>query len=298
MMVTPSPFLDFQPPKKNELISWIRLNRTLNLNSRLFYQLLQHYGTAQDVLQKIPILSKLGRLPFFSICSEQTAEEELKKVQDLQGEIILLGSPFYPSILLSIPHPPPLLTVLGNKSLLNQKIIGGTGCRKASHQANQFAKHLASHLGKNKYVIATGLSEGIEISLHKGALCKGTIVILAGGIDVIVPLKHKNLSQKILEYQGVFISEFPLGVFPTSSHFLRQTRLISGISKGIILIEATVNSTAFHLTEMALEQGRDVFAVPGFPLDPQAYGTNFLIQQGATLIHSAQDILNFYDRFF
>lgn len=298
MMITPSPFLDFQPPKENELISWIRLNRTLNLNSRLFYQLLQHYGSAEDVLRKIPLLSKLGRLPFFSMCSEQIAEQELKKVQDLKGEIILLGSPFYPSILLSVPNPPPLLTVLGNKTLLNQKIIGGTGCRKASPYATQFAEHLAYKLRKNKYVLASGLSEGIEISFHKGSLSQGTIVILPGGIDIIAPLKHKELSEKILDHQGVFISEFPLGIFPTSSHFLRQTRLVSGISKGVILIEATVHSTAFHLTEMALEQGRDVFAVPGFPMDPQAYGANLLIQQGATLLHSAQDILNFYETFF
>ncbi|HQS84784.1 MAG: hypothetical protein B7Y25_07640 [Alphaproteobacteria bacterium 16-39-46] len=298
-MMTPSPLSpSFRLPNKNELISWIRLSRTLNQNPKLFYQLLHHYGTTEEALQKIPMLSKLGRLPCFSLSSEQEAAEELRKVRNLNGDIILIGTPFYPNSLAAIPNPPPLLTILGNKTLLTQKTLGVAGCRKASIQGNQFSEHLARTLGKKGYGIAAGLSEGIEASAHKGALLTGTIVVLAGGIDVITPSTHKAFAQKILDSHGVFISEIPLGTFPNPSHFLRRNRLISGLSKGIILIEATVESSAFKLTEMALEQGRDVFAVPGFPSDPQAYGTNFLIKQGATLIHSAQDILDFYEMSF
>ena len=285
-------------PKKNELLGWIRLSRTLKMNPRLFYQLLQHYGTAEEALLKIPLLSKLGRLPPLPLYSLLDAEQELKTVRNLNGHILLFGTPSYPYSLASIPNPPPLLTVLGNKDLLNQKTLSIVGCRKASFQGKQFSEHLARTLGEKGYVIASGLSEGIEAFAHKGALNTGTIVVCSGGADAIFPSHHTDLAKKILACNGAFISEMPLGTPPKASLFPRRNRLISGLSKGVILIEATVDSAAFGLTEMALEQGRDVFAVPGFPLDPQAYGTNTLIKQGAILIHSAQDIIDFYETSF
>jgi DNA processing protein len=187
--------------------------------------------------------------------------------------------------------PPPIIAVLGHIEILRREAVAIVGARNASALGMKFAKTMAMDLGAANLVVASGLARGIDSAAHEGALRTGTIAVVAGGIDVVYPPENQALYDAIRQ-QGAVISEMPLGAAPQARHFPRRNRLISGLSRGVVVIEAAEGSGSLITANYALEQGREVFAVPGSPLDPRARGTNRLLREGGTLTESANDVLN------
>ncbi len=275
-----------------ERIAWLRLSRSENVGPVSFFQLISLYGSAEKALEVAPSLSaKGGRKKPIQLCSLAVAEKELSQVIKLGGKIIAACEPEYPALLRETKGFPPLITVLGNVELLNQRAIAIVGARNASANGCRFAQHIASELGKRKWVVASGLARGIDTAAHKGSLQAGTIAVIAGGVDKLYPPENADLFKAITE-QGAVVAEMPLGSVPRSQHFPRRNRIISGVSQGTLVVEASKGSGSLITARMALEQNREVFAVPGSPMDPRCNGTNSLIKQGAHLVESAQDIID------
>ena len=282
-------------------IHWIRLSRTFMTNPRLFYALLHFFGSAHTALKNLPLLMHHKKIPTqFSIYSEEEASREIKKIEHLKAHFLPFTDPNYPPGLKTISDPPPLLTILGNLKTLhspNPITLGIVGSRSPTQKGRLFCQKFSYALGQAGYIISSGFSRGIESAAHEGSLLTKTVAVFPGGIDVIFPKEHRSLFQKILKASGAIVSEMPLGLLPKTPHFLRRYRLISGLSKGIIIIEGSSDSAAYITTQMALEQGRDVFAVPGAPYDIHSKRTNALIKEGAMLIDHPQDIHAFYTSF-
>lgn len=276
----------------DEKIEWIRLSRTEPIGPITFFQLIQRYGNAKKALEILPEIASKGffkkKLKIFTVAE---AHHELEAHHKIKAELVAFSEPDYPEILRHIPDPPPLISLLGNRSILEKQALAIVGARNASLNGCHFAKKLATELGAYGYQIVSGLARGIDTAAHQGALNSGTVAVLAGGIDHIYPLENQTLYHKIVE-QGLIIAETPLGTAPQASFFPRRNRIISGLSLGVIIIEAAKQSGSLVTSRFALEQGREVFAVPGSPLDPRSYGANMLIRQGATLIQNVDDVIS------
>lgn len=276
---------------EKEKIAWLRLIRTENVGPITFYQLLQNFGTAQKAIAALPTLSrKGGRLKDIKLCSEDAAMAEMEALQALGGKMIFAAEALYPLALSTIEDAPPVLSVLGNPKLLNLPCIGIVGARNASLNGRKFAEKLSKDLGTGGQIVVSGLARGIDASAHNGAIATGTIACVAGGVDNIYPPENMKLHAQIKE-EGCIVAESPLGMEPMAKHFPKRNRIISGLSAGVVVVEATVKSGSLITARMAAEQGRDVYAIPGHPFDPRAAGPNKLIQDGATLVLDASDIL-------
>lgn len=277
---------------EKEKIAWLRLIRTENVGPITFYQLMQNFGTAVKAIDALPTLSrKGGRLKDLKLCTEAAAIAEMKGVQTLGGSMLFAAEKDYPLALSAIEDAPPVLSVIGNRKLLNLPTIGIVGARNASLNGRKFAQSLAKDLGEGGQMVASGLARGIDAAAHTGALATGTIAAVAGGVDVIYPPENAALYHQIRN-EGCIVAESPLGMEPMARHFPKRNRIISGLSAGIVVIEATLKSGSLITARMAAEQGRDVYAIPGHPFDPRAAGPNKLIQDGATLVQNASDILD------
>jgi DNA processing protein len=291
------PRLKTAPLAAQEKLAWIRLSRTENVGPVTFHRLLQAYGTASRAIEALPELAKRGggkkqlKAPTLS-----EAEKEYESVRNLGGDIITAAEDNYPLALAATSDAPPIISVLGNPALMNESCIAMVGARNASMNGRKLAEKLAAELGEHGQVVVSGLARGIDTSAHKGALKTGTIAVVAGGIDVIYPEENKDLYKEIAE-RGLVIAESPLGQQPFAQSFPRRNRIVSGLSKGVIVVEATMKSGSLITARLAGEQGRDVFAVPGSPLDPRASGPNTLIRDGATLVRNASDVLETLNNF-
>ncbi len=273
------------------LISWLRLSRSENVGPVSFFQLLSLYPSAQAALEALPIWAKRGgRTQSLRVCSLQEAEQEFEKLTKFGGQFIPLNDSRYPEILKSIHDPPPLISVKGNIVLFTEKIIGIVGARNASLNGKKLAHLYAYELGNKGYKIVSGMARGIDSAAHEGSITSGTLAVLAGGINYIYPPENKKLYDEIAD-KGLLIAESSFDTTPQASHFPRRNRLISGLSLGVVIVEAAIKSGSLITAQFALEQGREVFAVPGSPLDPRCHGTNQLIQHGAALVQSSRDIL-------
>lgn len=274
-----------------ERLDWLRLIRSENVGPITFRHLLQRFGSAGAALAALPDLSRRGgRLGGLAIAGKAQAEAELATLERLGARLVGWGEPDYPFALAAIEDAPPLLCVRGNAHLLTRRIVAIVGARNASANGVRLARQLALDLGAAGLVVASGLARGIDTGAHHGALAGGTIAVMAGGVDVIYPAENTELYERIVA-QGAAISEQPPGVNPQARHFPRRNRLISGLALGVVVVEASPRSGSLITARYALEQGREVFAVPGSPLDPRSRGTNHLIRQGATLTESAADIV-------
>ena len=270
---------------------WIRLIRTENIGPITFYQLIAHFGSAGAALEAIPELRRRGGLQRPGrVCAAHDAEREMRAATAEGVRIVALPEADYPPWLRHIDAPPPLVLMKGDPALAARPTVAIVGSRSASAAGRQFAKTLASDLGRRGITIASGLARGIDTAAHHGALPTGTIAVLAGGIDVIYPPENAQLHAAIAA-EGVLLSECPIGFAPRGQDFPRRNRLISGVSIGVVIVEAAQRSGSLITARMALEQNREVFAVPGHPLDPRAAGTNDLIKSGACLVTSVEDIL-------
>jgi DNA processing protein len=272
-------------------IEWLRLIRSENVGPQTFYTLLNHYGSARAALEAIPELSAKGGLRReIKIASKAEAEREIERSARLGVRFIALGESDYPALLKEINAPPPLLAVRGQARVFEKPIIGIVGSRNASSVALKIAGTYAKDLGLNGFAIASGLARGVDAAAHIASLHTGTIGALAGGHAKPYPSEHIKLIDEICE-QGAVISEMPLEWEPRARDFPRRNRLISGVSRGVLVIEAAERSGSLITARLANEEGREVFAIPGSPLDPRAAGTNRLIKQGATLVMGLDDIL-------
>ncbi len=278
---------------KSTLLDILRLIRSENVGPITFYTLIRRYGTAARALQAIPELAKLGgSRRQINICPVSVAETEIEKTELYGGQFLWYGQEHYPPLLMQIPDAPPVLIALGHTHLLAKpQMIGMVGARNASANGCNFARKIASDLGKAGFVIASGLARGIDAQAHKGALATGTVGVIAGGIDTQYPPENASLYQE-MRAQGCIVTEQPLGMAPHSRSFPSRNRIIAGMSRGVIVVEASKKSGSLITATDALEYGREVFAVPGSPMDPRCHGANSLIRDGATLTENADDVLH------
>jgi DNA processing protein len=272
-------------------LDWLRLIRSDNVGPRTFRTLLNHCGGARAALAALPDLARRGGASRPArICSREDAEQEIEAARAIGVRFVALGEAEYPARLQSIDDAPPLLAVRGNSDVLASPMVAVVGARNAAAVGVKFAERLARELGEAGFVIASGLARGIDAAAHRASLATGTVAVLAGGQDKIYPPEHADLLESILA-DGAAISEMPLGWDPRARDFPRRNRLISGLALGVVIVEAAKRSGSLITARMALEQGREVFAVPGSPLDPRSEGTNGLLKQGATLVTEAADII-------
>ncbi|SMQ64937.1 DNA processing protein [Devosia lucknowensis] len=271
-------------------IAWLRLARTDTIGPVTFRQLLNRFGSAEAALEALPDLSrKAGRavMPL----SLARAEDEVAGLTRYGARLVAQGEPDYPEHLLHISGAPPLITMAGGDRLDWKRTVGIVGARNASTAGIKMTRMLAEDLGARGYTVVSGLARGIDAAAHRASLPTGTVAVLAGGFDKIYPDENIPLAHDILDNGGALLTEMPLGWEPRARDFPRRNRLVSGLSLGIVVVEAAKRSGSLITARLALEQNRDVFAVPGSPLDPRAEGGNHLIQQGARLVTNADDIV-------
>ena len=270
---------------------WLRLSRSENVGPITFFRLIERFGSAAAALDALPGLARRGgRRTTLALCPPADAEREIEATTAAGARLVACREPAYPQALAAIPDPPPLIAVKGDPALLAQPAVAVVGARNASALGLRFARDMAAELGRRGLVVVSGLARGIDAAAHEGALATGTVAVLGGGIDVVYPPEHETLYERIAE-RGALIAETPAGTEPRARHFPRRNRLISGLSLGVLVVEAAPRSGSLITARMALEQGREVFAVPGSPLDPRARGPNGLIRQGAVLTETADDVV-------
>ncbi|MEO6013641.1 MAG: DNA-processing protein DprA [Devosia sp.] len=274
----------------SQKIAWLRLIRTDNVGPVTFRQLLNRTGSAEAALAALPKLA--GRVGIGSrIPSVAEAEDEIAALDKLGGRLVASGESDYPPLLHHISGAPPLLSVIGGDTLDLLRTVAMVGARNASAAGQRMTQLLASELGASGYTVISGLARGIDAAAHKASLTTGTVAVLAGGMNHIYPDENVPLARSIVEHGGMLVSEMPIGWQPRAQDFPRRNRLVSGLSLGVVVVEAAKRSGSLITARLALEQNRDVFAVPGSPLDQRSEGGNHLIQQGAKLITSAADII-------
>jgi DNA processing protein len=274
-----------------ERIDRLRLIRSDNVGPRTFRSLLRHCGSARAALERLPELARRGGASLSQrIPSEADARAELEACAKLGIGLVAPGEAGYPPRLTELDDAPPLLGVRGAIDVLMRPMIAIVGSRNASAAGLKFAQVLARDLSDAGFVVASGLARGIDQAAHRASIEGGTVAVLAGGHDKIYPPEHVDLLHGLLAL-GAAISEMPLGYVARAHDFPRRNRLVSGVSLGVVVIEAALRSGSLITARLANEQGREVFAVPGSPLDPRAAGTNGLIKQGATLITEASDVI-------
>lgn len=271
-----------------ERVSWVRLSRTKNIGPVTFSQLIHRYGSAQTALENLPDLTRKRPLSPPSISE---IEDEIAKTLDYGARILCACEPDYPGLLRAVDPPPPILTVLGKTDLFVKDALAIVGARNASAAGRKIARDIAAQIGKAGYVTISGMARGIDGEAHAASLETGTIAVLGGGINQIYPRQHDRLYAAIAQ-EGCIVSESPFGHKATAKDFPRRNRIITGLALGTVVVEAAERSGSLISARTAMEQNREVMAVPGSPLDPRAKGTNRLIQQGAALINSSEDVLN------
>ncbi len=273
-----------------ERLDWLRLIRTQSVGPISFYGLLQRYGSAAAALAALPELAQRGGRSGFKVWSRAEAELEMAAVARFGARLVAWGEPDYPQLLSQVEDAPPLITLLGRAELLQRRSIAVVGARNASAAGQRFARELAWELGRNGFAVASGLARGIDAAAHSGTLESGTIAVVAGGADIVYPEENRRLHDDIAT-RGLIIAEMPIGTEPQARHFPRRNRIISGLSLGVVVVEAALKSGSLITARFAGEQGREVFAVPGSPLDPRCRGANDLIRNGATLVEGIDDII-------
>lgn len=274
---------------RQDLLDRLRLIRTESVGPVGFDHLLGLYGSAGAALDALPGLARKGGAKALRIPTKAEAEREMAAVEKAGARLVARGEGDYPPLLAQIEAAPPLLTARGHLHLGRRPAVAMVGARNASAAGQRIAREIAFELGRHGLVVVSGLARGIDGVAHMAALESGTIAVVAGGIDVVYPPEHAELQARIAE-AGLVIAEMPPGTQPQARHFPRRNRLISGLALGVVVVEAALKSGSLITARFALEQGREVMAVPGSPLDPRARGANDLIRQGARLVESAEEI--------
>ena len=274
-----------------ERLDWLRLSQTENVGPVTFQQLLKAYKTASAAIEALPELSSRGGrrkpLKFYSI---EAAEQDIARARTIGARFVAMGELGYPPDLTHVPSPPPMLCVSGKMDLAETNSVAIVGARNASASGMKFARQLAHGLCEAGLLVVSGLARGIDTAAHEASVNAQTAAVLAGGLDHYYPPENEKLQRAISE-RGLLISEMPPGTAPKAEHFPRRNRIISGMAKAVIIVEAAMKSGSLITARFAAEQGREVFAVPGSPLDPRCEGTNKLIKDGANILTSIDDVL-------
>lgn len=273
-------------------LACLRLIRSENVGPVTWRELINLYGGATAALEALPDISRRGgRGKPLRICPRDRAEAELEAARQIGARPVFTIEPGYPPALAFVEHPPPLLYVKGRIDMFERAAVGIVGSREASAHGVSLAREFAANLGKAGLTIVSGMARGIDAAAHEASLASGTVAVLAGGVDIVYPPENKSLYDRISE-AGCIVSENWPGFTPRAQDFPRRNRIISGISRGVVIIEAAKRSGTLTTARHAADQGRDVFAVPGHPRDPRSEGTNHLLRdKGAILTLSAEDIL-------
>lgn len=275
----------------SEALAKLRLIRTEGVGPLTYQRLMARYSSAAAALEALPAVARESGRISLDIPSAEAAEREVRALAKLGGRMIFLGDALYPPMLALLPDPPPLLSLLGEPTLLSARAVGLVGARNASANGQRMAEALAADLAAQDLVVVSGLARGIDAAAHTGALQTGrTIAAVAGGLDQPYPPEHAGLQARIAE-AGCVVTEAPLGTPPQSRHFPRRNRIIAGLSLGLIVVECALRSGTLITARLAQDAGREIFAVPGSPLDPRCHGSNNLLRQGAFLTESAADVL-------
>jgi DNA processing protein len=267
-------------------VALLRLVRSDGVGPTTCHRLLARFGAPQAAIDNLQDFSKGKLRP----APQSMAEDEIAALTALGGAFLTILDDDYPVMLAATEDAPPVLALRGQRDLLKRQCLGMVGARNASLNGKKFAQKLAKDCGDAGLTVVSGLARGIDTAAHTGALATGTIAAVAGGVNVIYPPENRALTEQIAE-QGLIVSEQPFGMQPIAQHFPRRNRIISGLSLGVVVVEASLQSGSLITARVAAEQGRDVFAVPGFPGDPRAQGPNRLLKDGAILVEGVADIL-------
>lgn len=278
------------PASEDDRVAWLRLLRSYRVGPSTFFRLMGEHGSAQAALQALPDVAAAAGVKRYQIYDASRARQELEMGTALGAKLICFNASDYPSELAEIADSPPFFWALGETSLLKRTKIGLVGARNASSLGLRMARGLAADLGTTGHVIVSGLARGIDAAAHDAALPHGTIAVQAGGVDVIYPSENTRLYEKI-RAEGLLVSERPFGLCPKARDFPRRNRLISGLSTALVVVEAASRSGSLITARNALDQGRDVLAVPGHPFDARSCGCNLLIRDGARLVRNGTDVL-------
>jgi DNA processing protein len=275
----------------DERLARLRLARTESIGPVTFRQLIARFGKAAEAIEALPDLARRGgRHRSLRICTCDEAERERDALAAFGGTHLFFGEEDYPDTLAAIDDAPMVLSFVGAAALLKREAVAVVGARNASTAGRGFARRIAADLAETGLVVVSGMARGIDAAAHSGAP-DATVAVLAGGVDVIYPRENAEL-YALIRAQGLLVSEMPFGLQPQARHFPRRNRIISGLSRGVLVVEAALRSGSLITARLAAEQGRDVFAVPGSPLDPRCRGPNDLIRKGAVLTESVEDILS------
>ncbi len=278
------------PTTEEDRFSWLRLLRSRKVGPATFRRLLREHGSAQNALAALPEMARAAGIEGYEICPPGVIEAELKAAKAARAQLLCLGSADFPDALTDLSDAPPMLWAIGDVSILQKRCIAMVGARNCSSLGARMARGLATDLGKQGYVVVSGLARGIDTAAHMAALDTGTVAVMAGGVDVIYPAENTDLAGDIAQ-SGLRLSEQPMGVSPQARHFPRRNRIISGLAQAVVVVEAAAKSGSLITARDALDQGREVLAVPGHPFDARAAGCNLLIRDGATLVRSAEDVI-------
>lgn len=275
----------------SERLACVRLTRSENVGPVTFRHLINHFGGAQQALDALPELSRRGGAGRpIRLCPQADAEKEIETAARIGAVSLFTIEPCYPTLLARIDAPPPMLYVKGRRDLLSRPAVAIVGSRQCSAAGVQLTRHFANELAEAGFVIVSGLARGIDRAAHDAALSRGTVAVLAGGIDWVYPPEHAALQESIGR-DGCLVTERPPGFQPRDRDFPRRNRIIAGLVHGVVIIEAAMRSGTLVTARYANDLGREVFALPGHPLDPRAEGTNRLIKQGATLVTDPREVV-------
>ncbi len=285
---SPTPFTP--PTEEEDRLAWLRLIRSRRVGIQTFFRLLAEHGSAQAALDALPAIAAAAGVPGYTPCPRAVAESEMAAAEAAGARMICFADPDYPAALASIADPPPLMWAQGNTGLLARPMIAMVGARNASSLGTRMARKLAEGLGVRGITIVSGLARGIDAAAHHAALATGTIGVQAGGVEVPYPAENTALGAEIAA-RGLRLSERPMGHAPQARDFPRRNRIISGLARALIVVEAAARSGSLITARDALDQGREILAVPGHPLDARAEGCNGLIRDGATLVRNVEDVI-------
>lgn len=278
------------PTSEDEGFARLRLLRSRRVGVSTYKRLLTEHGTAQNALAALPQVARAAGVSNYEICPEGVVNAELRAGKAAGAVLVMQGTAAYPKILNDLDDAPPFLWALGDIALLNRPTVSLVGARNASSLGTRMAKALAQGLGEAGFIVVSGLARGIDAAAHLAALATGTVAVQAGGVDVMYPAENTHLAHEIAK-AGLRVSEQPMGLQPMARHFPSRNRIIAGLSRATVIVEAAAKSGSLITARDALDQGREVLAVPGHPFDARAAGCNMLIRDGATLVRSAADVI-------
>ncbi|MEY4305307.1 MAG: DNA-protecting protein DprA [Pseudomonadota bacterium] len=274
---------------RDDPLDWLRLIRSRRVGAVTFHRLLAEHGSAHAALMALPTIARAAGVEGYSTCPDMVAQAELRAGRAFGAKLLLWGAPDYPQALMPLSDAPPVLWARGNLDLLHRPMVAMVGARNASSLGLRMARRLAEGLGQGGQVVVSGLARGIDTAAHEAALDTGTVAVMAGGVDVTYPEENAELARQIAA-KGCLLSEQPMGLVPQTRHFPARNRIISGLSRAVVVVEAAARSGSLITARDAADQGREVLAVPGHPFDARAAGCNNLIRDGAPLVRHAADV--------